>query len=139
MLNQILRENRFTVLATQPAATAEQISALTDYFGSVPPEYVDLICEATELELQHQKGQYVRIWGPLGCMEMDEGYSIRQRISDAVPIGDDGGGHVIFYADGKCGHGLYHVGYGNLDQDDAIWIVPSLYAFLTKAEGVETF
>src|SRR5690606_8385509 len=134
MLDEISKENRFKILASQPGATSEEIRDLTDYFGIVPQEYVDLICEATEIEMQHLEGQYVRIWGPLGCIEMDEGYGIRQRMPDALPIGDDGGGHVIFYSDGKHGHGLYHVGYGNLDRGDAVWIAPSLYAFLVKAE-----
>lgn len=139
MLNEILSGNTIKIIATQPAATSEQVQQLNDCFGQCPQEYVDLICEATEIEMQHLEGQYVRIWGPLGCIEMDEGYGIRQRIPSAFPIGDDGGGHVIFFAEGNHEPGLYHVGYGNLDLDDAIWIAPDLHSFLVNGEGIDAF
>lgn len=122
-----------------PPATQEQIDAAARHFGSLPQDFVDLAREATEVEIQHQHGQYVRIWGPLGCVEMDEGYGIRQRIRDAIPIGDDGGGNVLFYANGNRGDGVYRVGYGNLDIGDATWIAASLVELLTKADGIEAF
>jgi len=56
---------------------------------------------------------------------MDVGYGISKWIPGVLPIGDDGGGEVIFYANGKRGSGLSHVGYGNLDLDDAVWIAGS--------------
>lgn len=132
-------DRSFRVLAEGPPATSEQLNALTNHFGGTPKEYVDFVLDATEIELQHQNGQYVRIWGPSGCVEMDEGYGIRQRIPGAFPIGDDGGGHVIFYATGKRGSGLYHVGYSNLDVDDAIWIAPTLADLIGKATGIDSF
>ncbi len=132
-------DSSFELLAKDSPATNEQVGTLTTYFGSVPKEYVDLVFEATEIELQHRNGQYVRIWGPVACVEMDEGYGIRNRIPGATPIGDDGGCRVIFYANGKQGHGLYCVGYGNLDLDDAIWIAPSLVDLLGNATGVDSF
>ncbi len=137
MLSSI--DNSYTLLAKGPPATTEQINAAMTHFGCVPQEYIDLAREATEIEVQHQNGQYVRIWGPLGCIEMDEGYGIRRRIPDAIPIGDDGGGHILFYANGSRGDGLYHVGYGNLDQDDAIWISNTLDDLLSNAKGIEAF
>lgn len=103
------------ILASGPPAEVAQTSSLRTHFGIIPTEYAELVSEATEVELQHNDGQYIRIWGPMGCIEMDEGYGMRQRIAAAFPIGDDGGGHVIFYQNGKNGPGLYHVGYGNLD------------------------
>ena len=108
-------------------------------FSAVPPDYLELVGEVTETELQHAGGQYIRIWRPSGCVEMDEAYGIRRRIPGAVPIGDDGGGRVIFYQPDKHGSGLYHVGYGNLDPVDAIWIAPTLADFLTKGTGIESF
>jgi hypothetical protein len=84
-------------------------------------------------------GQYIRIWSPNGSIDVDEGYRIRRRIADEVPIGDDGGGQVIFYTTGSSGFGLYHVGYGDLDREDAIWIAPSLREFLTNGTGIQSF
>lgn len=129
----------FQVLAKGPTADNAEIQALRQHFGNVPADYLEIVSEATEIELQHEQGQYVRIWGPIGCVEMDEGYGIRSRIPDAFPIGDDGGGHVIFYADCSKGFGLYHVGYGDLDREDAVWIAPSLREFLTNGIGIESF
>lgn len=132
-------DSSFTMLAKGHPASQAQIDTAVVYFGSLPQDFIDLVREATEVELQHRNGQYVRIWGPMGCINMDEAYGIRKRIPNAIPIGDDGGGHVLFFANGKQGEGLYHVGYGNLDLDDAIWIAESLGRFLAKAVGIETF
>lgn len=133
MMNKISKS--FQVLAKGPPASHDQVAAMMNYFGSIPKEYVDLVLEATAIELEHRNGQYVRIWGPTTCMDMDEGYGIRQWIPEAFPIGDDGGGRIIFYADGNRGSGLYHVGYGALDLDEAIWIAPTLTDLLVKRPG----
>lgn len=137
MLNAI--GHQFQVLAKGPPAEASSIEALNKHFGDVPEEYIETISDATEIELQHEQGRYIRIWGPAGCIEMDEGYDIRERISGAFPIGDDGGGRVIFYMQGTKGLGLYLVGYGNLDREDATFIAPSLREFLANGVGVGSF
>ena len=137
MLNEI--DSSYKLLATGPPATQEQINSAVAHFGPLPQEFIDLVREATEVELQHQNGQYVRIWGPVGCIDMDEANKIRKYMPKSFPIGDDGGGHVIFYAKGDSGEGLYHVGFGNLGIEDAIWIAKSLSSFLGEAKGIETF
>jgi hypothetical protein len=134
-----LLDASFLVLAKGPAADAAQIASVRQRFATVPREYLELAVEATEIELQHKGGQYIRIWGPKGCIEMDEGYGIGQRIPGAIPIGDDGGGQVIFYLDGKQGFGLYHVGYGNLDCGAAVYVARSLADLLTRSIGIGTF
>ena len=137
MLNRI--STSFKVLSKGSPATQEQVDAAVKHFGGLPQEFIDLTREATEVEIQHQGGQYLRIWGQAGCMEMDEGYGIRKRIPNALPIGDDGGGQVLFYGHGNQGEGLYHVGYGNLDLSDAIWIAATLVELLENAKGIEAF
>ncbi len=137
MLESLAKSLR--VLASQPGATSEQVAELKGRFPSAPDEYLKLVEEATEIELQHENGQYIRVWGPGGCIEMDDGYDISKRIHGAFPIGDDGGGKVIFYMKGKRGHGLYHVGYGDLDAEDAVFTAPTLTAFLQQAVGMDTF
>jgi hypothetical protein len=127
------------LLASAPPASAAEMAAHLAYFGEAPLDYRQLMNEATEIELHHISGQYFRIWGPIGCVEMDEGYGIRERIPGAIPIGDDGGGQVIFYHAGNRGLGLYHVGYGNLCSNDAIWIAPSINDLLTSGVGIASF
>ena len=131
--------NSYSLLAIGPPATPEQLNALIVHFGSIPQEYIELAREATEIEVQHRDGQYIGIWGPSGCIEMDDGYGIRQRIPDAFPIGDDGGGRVLFYANGNRGPGLYYAGYGDLDRGDAVWIAATLDELLANATGIASF
>jgi hypothetical protein len=137
MLNGI--DPLYRLLAKGAPATQEQINAAVTHFGPLPQEFIDLVREATDVELQHVNGQYVRIWGPIVCIDMDEANEIRKYIPKSLPIGDDGGGHVIFYAKGGSGEGLYHVGFGNLGMEDAVWITDSLRSFLVKAKGIESF
>jgi hypothetical protein len=70
---------------------------------------------------------------------MDEGYDISNRINGVIPIGDDGEGKVIFYMRGKRGDGLYHVSYGDLDAEDAVFAAPNLTAFLQHGVGMDSF
>lgn len=130
---------RFRLLAKEKPAAATEASRLSRRFPSVPNEYIELVGEATELEVQHDNGQYLRIWGPIGCIEMDDAYGISKAIAGAIPIGDDGGGKVIFYYEGKQGFGLYHVGFGNLSSGDCVFTAPSLVDLLENAVGVNSF
>lgn len=126
---------QFSVLAKGEPAESLEIAAVRARFSNVPDEYLTLAREATELELQHESGAYVRIWGPLGCVDMDEGYDISTRFPDAVPIGDNGGGKVLFYMNGKEGFGIYCTGYGDLSAEDAVRAADSLRTLLTNAQG----
>lgn len=69
--------------------------------------------EATELELSYG-GRYLRLYGPLGCMEMDEAYGISNAIPNAITIGDNGGGEAIVIVN----NAVYRVSYGALDSDE---------------------
>jgi hypothetical protein len=132
-------DKSFIVLASQSPANDRQIATLVAAYPAVPNEYILLVKEATEIELQRDGSQYLRIWGPDGCIEMDTAYDISKRMPGAIPIGDDGGGRVLFYMDGKKGFGLYHVGYGDLDADNAVFAGPSLSALLGRGMGMDTF
>jgi hypothetical protein len=92
----------------------------------------------TEIELI-ASAKYFRIWGLAGCIEMDEAYGISERISEAFPFGDDGGGSVIFYRPPPLGAGLYHVGFGDLDFEDAVWFSPDLTQFMCNGVGLDKF
>jgi hypothetical protein len=128
----------FRVLARGPAATAGQVSEAERHFDPIPSDCRALVGEVTELELQHRSGQYLRIWGPLGSREMDEAYGIRARILDAFPIGDDGGGGVLFYHDGARGPGPYRVGHGNLSGEDAVRMACDLSSLLGECSGIDS-
>jgi len=136
----LLRINpKFRILAKSKPADECDIILLVNKFGHVPEQFLELVREATEIEIQHENGIYLRFWGPKGCVEMDDGYAISQRIAGAISIGDDGGGRVVFYMDGKSGFGLYIVGYGAIDADDATWITATLEELLVDAKGINVF
>jgi hypothetical protein len=126
----------FDVLSNPPGASGAEILSLRNAFTWIPREYLTLIEVQTELELQHKNGQYVRIWGPSGCVEMDEGYRITTRIPGSFPFGDDGGGRVLHY---QGTNGIYLVGYGSLNSEDAVFVAPSLLALLVHEAGIKHF
>lgn len=82
-------------------------------------------------------GQVLEDLAPDTCAEMDDGYEISKRLSGAIPIGDDGGGRVLLFFDGKSGPGLYRAGYGDLDPEDAEWVAGDLEALLSTGTGME--
>ncbi|MCF6285264.1 MAG: SMI1/KNR4 family protein [Candidatus Hydrogenedentes bacterium] len=129
----------YKLLANCGPATRGGVELLELCFGSVPDDYLELISEATYVEIEHDDGQYIRIWAPGDCVESYKSYKIDEYIPTAVPIGDDGGGEIILYVDGGRGFGLYHVNAGDLDLDEAVWIASSLRKLLTEAKGIESF
>lgn len=137
MLNRL--HSSFQILAQRPPATRDEINALVAYFKAVPREFIELARQATILELGYQRKQYIRFAGPSDSIETCNAHDFHRWMPGAIPIGDDGCDKVLFYARGHHGYGLYHVGFGNLDLNDAVWIAPTLEAFLTKATGIETF
>lgn len=127
----------FTLFQSQPPATPAEIEAFTSRFPDAPREYLDLVKEATEIELGWGAGKYLRIWGPDGCVEMDEAYEVGLSIPGAIPIGDNGGGVMLVYLNGDAGWGLYRVSYGDIDPASALLISPTLSALLTQGFGIE--
>jgi len=142
MLRKYLKLNeKYRINAYKPASTNDEISILQNYFTHylIPSEYVSFISQLTEAEILILEDSYIRIWGAIGCIEMNSEYNIQKYIPSALAIGDDEGGKVIFYANGKDGFGLYKVGFGDLDIDSAEFIAPSLVSFLFDGVGAEVF
>jgi chorismate synthase len=123
----------YEILSKESEASQKDIESILERFPQIPSEYLDLIDEVTEIELEWNAEQYLRIWHPDGCLEMDEAYDISLHIKGAIPIGDNGGGKVIFYMNGiENGWGLYLVGFGNLDPEEAEYLASSLTDLLCK-------
>ena len=134
-LNQV-----FSVDVAQSAASEADIGTLLSFSTiDVPQEYIQIVRQATDIEILVNNRCYIRIWSPLGCVEMNEAYSINRRIPNSLAIGDDEGDRAILYANGKMGFGLYLVEFGNLDLNDAIYISPSLTKLLIDGEGSSIF
>lgn len=125
------------ILAKQQPASSSDMAAMEEYFGSVPQEYAALMAEASEIEFQ-RGAKYFRIWHPSGCIDMDQGYHIRECIAGCIPVGDDGGGDVIFYDEGEQGFGVYLSDYSVLDRQEAVFIAESLSAILLEGKWAST-
>lgn len=129
----------FKLDVKKTGSSEENIKRMKSFFigKDIPEEYINFISEVSEAEILVQGDAYIRIWGAEGCIEMNESYHIQKYIPEAIAIGDDEGGQAIFYANGKSGYGIYKVGFGNLDIDDAVFISNSLYDLLVKGEGAD--
>ncbi|MBY8914852.1 SMI1/KNR4 family protein [Bacillus sp. YC2] len=136
LLNKI--SSRFSVDAKEAAATEEEIKALTGFSSiNVPSDYLDIVSEATEVEINVAGEKYIRIWSPAGCVDMNEAYEIQDYIPNSLAVGDDEGGNALIYFEGTEGFGLYIVGFGDLDADEAVKVAPSLNDLLIQDTGIE--
>ena len=62
---------RFRVAATEgPARESDIETLLAHATRKVPDDYLEIVREATEVEIRVDDGGHIRIWGPLGCLEM---------------------------------------------------------------------
>lgn len=105
----------------------------------IPSEYVELIREKSEIEISINEKKVLRIWGADGCVEMNEAYNIQKYLPYSWAIGDDEGGYVIIYAKDENDIGLYAVSFSDLDDNEKIYIAPSLCDFLIKGVGIDIF
>ncbi|WP_415272817.1 SMI1/KNR4 family protein [Bacillus siamensis] len=136
LLNKI--SSRFSVDAKEAAATEEEIKALTEFSPiNVPSDYLDIVSEATEVEINVAGGKYIRIWSPAGCIDMNESYEIQDYIPNSLAVGDDEGGNALIYFEGAEGFGLYIVGFGDLDPEEAVKVASSLNDLLIQDTGIE--
>lgn len=130
--------SNFLVEVKEPPASQEDISRLQNFSSiTIPKDYEVMSKIATELEINVKNEMYIRIWGPSDCIEMNEAHNIQKYIPDSLAIGDDEGGNVLIYMNGKYGFGLYMVGFGNLDSEDAVLIAPSLRDLLVNNTGID--
>ncbi|WP_377887532.1 SMI1/KNR4 family protein [Alkalihalobacillus sp. R86527] len=127
----------FNIDSSQIPSTEEEINKLKEFCTiNVPLDYIELIREATEIEMNVDNKMYIRIWGALGSIEMNEAYNIQQYIPASLAVGDDEGGRALIYLNGKSGYGLYLIGFGDLDIEGAEYVAPSLEELLTRNYGI---
>ncbi|HDR4567446.1 SMI1/KNR4 family protein [Bacillus paranthracis] len=128
----------FTLEAQESPASKEAIQELQKFSSiDVPLDYLEVIQNCTNAEINVQNELYIRIWGPTDCIEMNKAHDIQKYIPNSLAIGDDEGGKALLYGEGKEGFGLYTVDFGDLDIEEAIKIAPSLKALLIDGVGVE--
>lgn len=130
--------NLYSVDVKKPPATEDEIRQLKDFSPiDVPLEYLEIVREATEVEINIKNEMYIRIWSPNSCIEMNEAYFVQKYLPKSLAIGDDEGGGALLYLFGKEGFGLYLCRFSDLDIDEAIMIAPSLKEFLINNVGID--
>lgn len=132
--------NKFIIATSCDKASDSEIDELRHYSQiDVPDEYLQIIKENTEIEIEVDKQKYMRIWGAAGCLEMNEAYNIQKYIPQSLAIGDDECSNVIIYANGKNGYGIYIVSLSDLDVEEMVYISDSLKSFLVMEKGITLF
>lgn len=105
----------------------------------VPAEYIKIIKEKTEIEIQVDGKKYIRIWGAKGCIEMNTAYHIQKYIPDSLAIGDDECSNAVLYTYGHKGFGVYIVPLNDLGMDEMVFIAASLEDFFVNEKGIDVF
>lgn len=134
-----LNENVNIKISDTASSESEIKQMLTKSPIKIPNEYPEIIRERSELEIDVCGNKILRIWSAAGCIELNEAYNIQKYLSQTWAIGDDEGGYTIIYAKGESDIGLYAVSFSDLDDNEKIFLAPSLYDFLVKGIGVNTF
>ena len=70
---------------------------------------------------------------------MNEAYNIKTYLPDSWAIGDDEGGYAIVYSKNNDNIGVYAISFGDLDENEKIFIASSLFELLVKGVGSDTF
>jgi hypothetical protein len=133
--------NDFRLAASRKGASEQQIAALTAFFQQVgqelPHDYLEMLREATEVELLVGNIGCIRFWSPPGVIELNEVHDLQSYIPSGVAVGDDEGGATYVLMNGTVGPGLYRTSFADPDPDEAVFIAESLAHLLVDGRGRE--
>lgn len=130
----------FKVVTSNMESSDVEIDELIQFSKiDIPVEFIQIIKEKTELEIQVDDKKYIRIWGANGCIEMNAAYGIQKYIPSSLAIGDDECCNVLLYANGHEGFGVYMVSLSDLDIEEMVFIADSLEDFFVKEKGLDVF
>jgi len=128
----------YTIDARKSPSKEEEIKELQDFSTiDVPTDYIEIIQQASDIEFNINNQMYIRIWGALGCIEMNEAYEVQKYLPNSLAIGDDEGGGVLIYLQGKDGFGIYYNRFADLDIEEAVKVAPTLTELLINNVGVD--
>ncbi len=128
----------YRIDASESYSTEEELKKLRDFSEiEIPQDYLDIISYRTEIEISVRGEKYIRIWGAVGCIDMNEAYHIQDYIPCSLAIGDDEGGNAQIYATGEKGFGLYIIAFNDLDEEEMLYVADSLSDLLLYNNGIE--
>jgi hypothetical protein len=133
--------NRLRVGAHAGPSTEAEIAQLLEFAKRheilVPDDYLEVIRQATDLELIVEDRGCIRIWSATAAVEMNEAYEVQKYLPDALAIGDDEGGKAIALMDGPGGPGMYRFPFADPDRSEANYIAPRLSLLLADGVGID--
>lgn len=130
--------NNFRIDTSKPASSSEEINKLINFSDiQIPKDFLEIIMEMTEIEINVDEKKYIRIWGADGCIEMNTAYNIVESIPNSLAIGDDEGGNALIYTTGQNGFGLYLIAFNDLDIDELQYVSDSLSDFFINNIGID--
>lgn len=130
--------SKFRVDASEGVSTELEIGNLVKFSDiKLPNDFLELIRKKTSVEINVDGMKYIRIWGAVDCIEMNEAYKIQKDIPNSLAIGDDEGGNALIYAVGEKGFGLYIVSFEDFDMGDSKYVSNSLSDLLINNIGLD--
>lgn len=131
---------QYEIVSSEPASSEEQIQQLIEFSEiKVPEEYINIIRQQTELSIRIRSCSYecyIYIESAAECINLNESYEIQKWIPDSLAIGTDEGLHLLIYATGSKGFGIYAVEY-TFDMKNSIYLSDSLESLLIHADGID--
>lgn len=132
-----------TLVEPWPPDAEESIEDVVTYSPiPVPEDVLEVMREASdeqfrvEMPGQDRDISHFRIWGAERCMEMNDVYSIEDRLGEALAIGDNGEGGMIVLIHNATPPGLYHIPMGGVNLGDGAYICPTLTDLLAHADNI---
>lgn len=136
----ILKElsNKYRIDASKPASNNKEIEKLVKFSNiNIPEDFLEVIRELTDVEINVDGEKYIRIWGADRCIDMNEAYSIQDNIPNSLAIADDEGGNALIYTTGDQGFGIYVIAFNDLDIDELQYVAGSLSDLLINNVGID--
>ena len=136
----ILKElsNKYRIDASKPASNDDEVERLVKYSDiNIPEDFLEIIRELTEIEINVDGEKYIRIWGADGCIEMNDAYCIQDNIPNSLAIADDEAGNALIYTTGDKGFGIYIIAFNDLDIDELKYVSGSLSELLKDNVGID--
>ena len=130
--------NKYKIDASKPASNDEEIKKLIEFSDiNIPEDFLEVIRELTEIEINVDGEKYIRIWGAEGCIDMNDAYRIQDNIPNSLAIADDEGGNALIYTTGDQGFVLYVIAFNDLDIDELQYVSDSLSELLKYNIGID--
>ena len=130
--------SNYRIDASKSALNDEEVKKLIEFSKiKIPKEFLEVIRELTEIEINVDEKKYIRIWGADGCIEMNNAYNIQENIPDSLAIADDEGGNALIYTTGEKGFGLYVIAFNDLDIDELQYVASSLSDLMINNVGID--